>query len=274
MPRGRPRKELDRSTPAGLLGAKVRDLRDAKGWDSEELARRVFSSKTVIDKVETAKATPSEDLVRKLDSVLDANGALLELWPLLPFQSFEDYAEEFLANQKRAVKLYEYSQVVPGLMQTRAYARAMAQSGEMVTGDDPESVADLRMERQAILDAPGAPWLLAVLDEAAIRRVVGSKAVMVEQLEHLLKLSDRPRVEVRVLPFGETVPFVLVGSLSILTMRSGVTYAYTEGISTGRMLQGDEATAYSVLYDRVLSSALSPTRSTDLIRTAIEEYGK
>lgn len=273
MPRGRPRLDLDRSTPAGLLGAKVRDFRDAKGWTPAVLAEKVFVSETLINKVERGKASPSEALAKNLDRKLGAGGQIEELWPLLSIQTFEDYAEEFLNHQKRAVKIQEYSQVVPGLAQTRAYALTLAESAEIVTGNDPQSVADLRMERQAILDAAGAPWLLVVLDEAAIRRVVGSKAVMVEQLEHLLKLGQRRRVEIRVLPFGDTVPAVLPGSLSILTMRSGVQYAYTEGITTGRMFQGDDATAYAVLYDRVLSNALSAQRSTDLIRKAIEEYG-
>lgn len=274
MPRGRPRKDLDRSTPAGLLGSKVRKFRDAKGWNPEELARRVFSNETAIIKVETGKATPSEDLTRNLDEVLGANGELIELWPLLSVQTFEEYAEEFLSLQKRAVKLYEYSQVVPGLMQTSAYALALAESAHVVTGLDPASVADLRMQRQSILDEPDAPWLLAVLDEAAVRRMVGSRDLMVEQLEHLLKLSERSRVEVRILPFRDTVPAVVVGLLSILTMRSGAMYAYTEGLASGRMIHGEDATAYSVLYDRVLNSALSSTKSTQLIRTAIEEYGK
>ncbi|MCX5380783.1 Scr1 family TA system antitoxin-like transcriptional regulator [Streptomyces sp. NBC_00091] len=265
--------DLDRSTPAGLLGAKVRAFRDAKGWSVAELATRVFVSETLINKVERGKASPSEALARNLDRALGAGDQLTELWPLLSVQTFESYAEEFLNHQKRAVKIQEYSQVVPGLTQTRDYALALAESGEIVTGNDPQAVADLRMERQAILDAAGTPWLLVVLDEAALRRFVGSRAVMVGQLEHLMKLCERSRVEVRVLAFGDTVPAVLPGSLSVLTMRSGVQYAYTEGITTGRMFQGEDATAYSVLYDRVLSCALSATRSIHLIRKAIEEYG-
>ncbi|MGW5397756.1 helix-turn-helix domain-containing protein [Streptomyces sp. NPDC003952] len=274
MPRGRPRKELDRSTPAGLLGAKVRDFRDMRGWSTEELAEKVFSSKTTIDKVETAKTTPSLELTTNIDKVLGANNAILELWPLLSVQTFEDYAADFVEAQKRAKILKEYGQVVPGLLQTRAYALALAESAQLVTGHDPVSVAESRIARQSILDAPNAPWLLAILDEAALRRVIGSKAVMVEQLEHLLKMSERPRIEVRVLPFTDAVPAVVVGSLSVLTTRGGAQYAYTEGLTSGRMFQGETATAYAVLYDRVLNNALSATASTELIRTAIEEYGK
>ncbi|MFF3672444.1 Scr1 family TA system antitoxin-like transcriptional regulator [Streptomyces sp. NPDC002120] len=272
--RGRPRLDLDRSTPAGLLGYKVRLLRDARGWTPKQLAEEVFSNESLIRKLERGQASPSQELVAKLDKKLDAGDELNELWPLLAIKTVTEYAEGFLDHQKRAKKIQEYSQVVPGLLQTYDYVLALAESMELVSGRDPLGVAESRVGRQAILDGPTAPWMLAVLDEAAIRRVVGSKAVMVGQLEHLIKLSERPRIEIRILSFGETVPAVLTGSLSVLTMRSGTTVAYTEGPSTGRMFQGSEADSYAVLYDRVLSSALPKTRSIDLIRAVIEEYSK
>ncbi|WP_078892629.1 helix-turn-helix domain-containing protein [Streptomyces sp. NRRL F-2580] len=273
-PRGRPRLDLDTSTPAGLLGSKVRRMRDARGWTPKQLADEVFSNESLIRKLERGQASPSEGLVAKLDKVFDAGDELNELWPLLAIKTVTEYAEGFLDHQKRAKKIQEYSQVVPGLFQTHDYAFALAESMSFVNGRDPVAVAESRVERQAILTGPSAPWFLAVLDEAAIRRVVGSKSVMVEQLEHLIKLSERPRIEVHVLSFGETVPAVLTGSLSVLTMRSGTTVAYTEGPSTGRMFQGSEADSYAVLYDRVLSSALPKTRSIELIRAVIEEYRK
>lgn len=269
---GRPAKDLDPTAGvAELLGSKVRELRKAKGWSQETLGGKVFSSTTRIAQVELATDPPNALLCQHLDDILEAKGALMELLPLLGKSQFESWAEVFLSRQAKAVKIHEYSPIVPGLLQTPGYARAMVASARIFHSRNPDEIVQDRMERQEILRRAKPPWLWAILAESTLHNVVGDRQVMREQLEVLLEAGASEHIHVQILPYDGTVPAALGGSLTILAMPRGEQVAYLEGIRGGSLLEGDEATPYSVLYDRLHGNAISLDASAALIRRVLEE---
>ncbi|MFJ7205662.1 helix-turn-helix transcriptional regulator [Streptomyces sp. NPDC098789] len=268
---GRPRKDLDTSTAPGLMGAKIRKLRDIKGWKPGELAKALWVSQGRVDQMELGIDPPNLEMVLRLEDVLDAGEELLELYPLLRNESFKDYARSFLVKQAKSKTIREYSLRVPGLLQTKAYATALMSLGD--PGANPASLAadaERRCERQEVLEGPDAPWLYVVLDVAALYKVIGSPAVMREQLEHLLKMTMKPNIHVQILL---TEAPSVGGSISILTSRSGEASAYTEGFDTGRYMQdAEDVERFQRIYDQVHAEAESPSSSEQLIREALRKH--
>lgn len=267
-------KDLDPSSSvAALLGTKVRRLRMARDLTQQQLGGKVFVSNTRIAQIELATDPPGWKLTEALDTVLSAEGALTELWPLIGLGPYEDWAAKFLELQATATVIHEFSQVVPGLAQTEGYARALLTEGQIFNEGNLETKIAARLVRQDILDGPTPPWFWMILDEAVLRRAIGGHRLMADQLSWLLELSQRPRVHVQVLPLSKPVAAAAGGSLSLLTLSQGHQIAYTEGIHSGRIVEDPEDVArYAVVYDRLQANALPPDESVALIRAAMEEH--
>ncbi|MFF1776966.1 Scr1 family TA system antitoxin-like transcriptional regulator [Streptomyces virginiae] len=253
------------------MGIKIRRLRDVRGLKPAELAKALYCSPGRVDQMELGIDPPNKDMVLRLEHTLEAKDELLELYPLLRNESFRDYARPFLVKQARAKTIREFSLLVPGLLQTKAYAVALMRLGDPeALASDIEEAAERRCERQEVLDGTDAPWLWVVLDHGALTKMIGSRDIMREQLESLLKAVKRPNIHVQILRVG--VPTV-GGSISILTSRTGELSAYTEGFDVGRYMQDNEdAERYQRIYDQLQAEALAPSQSEKLIREALRKY--
>lgn len=169
-------------------------------------------------------------------------------------------------------------QVVPGLLQTRAYAEAV------ITGALPETPTQeiekrvqVRMRRQDRVTEDGPLRLWTVLDEAALRRVVGSRSLMREQLEHLVETSQLPHVTLQVLPFGAGAHPGLNGQYSILefpdTTDSSV--VYIEGVTSDLYLEkAPDVQNYSVMYEHLRAQALSTDQTRQFIADIAKDYAR
>jgi uncharacterized protein DUF5753 len=116
-----------------------------------------------------------------------------------------------------------------------------------------------RLGRQERLRSPGRPALWVILDEAVLRRPVGGRAVMQEQLERLLDAAAQRHVVLQVLPFDHGAHEAMGGSLTILTQPGGSVAAYTEGSDYGQLVEeAAEVSCYKVIYDRLRAAALPP----------------
>lgn len=267
----RPPKELTpEKSVEDLLGSKIRKLRLARGWEITELAAKVFVSPGRISSIETANDPPGRDLTLKLEQVLDAKGALLELQMLIRTEAFKNYAQRFLRDQAGARSIHEFSPGIPGLLQTADYARALM--GLDVT-DDPEGLEDAvvrRVERKEVFDRNNPPWLWVVLAEPALYQVHGSPEIMAEQIDHLLEMSERPYINIQVLPIDQpAVP----GSISLLTLRDGTRTAYGEGVNTGTYYQEPEdVDRLQRIYDHVQAGALGIDASAQVMRDARRKH--
>jgi hypothetical protein len=128
------------------------------------------------------------------------------------------------------------------------------------------------MERQLILDRETPPLLWAVLDEQALHRLVGGATVMREQLAHLLDLSQRPNINIQVVPYSAGAHYALSGAFAIADADDTTRVAYLETVTEGYILESPSAVAeVMVIFDTVRAEALSRTASRDLIRKRAEE---
>jgi transcriptional regulator with XRE-family HTH domain len=263
---------------AALFGARVRRLRTAAGLTQAELGDRTHVVSTRITQIERASgAKPTLELARALDAVLGADDLLVELWPYVYREAFPDWSRKFMEHSERAVAIREYAaHVVPGLLQTEDYARAVLKVGRTLRSKEQlEERVGLRMGRQERLGTPDGPELWVVLDEAVLRRPVGGRAVMREQLTRLLGTAAEPHITVQVLPFDQGEHDFMGGSLTVLTMPDGSEIAYTEGAHDGQLTEDpDEVRSFALTYDRLRAAALPPLMSLDMIRSAMEGYNR
>lgn len=179
-----------------------------------------------------------------------------------------------LETEAREMRTYQ-QQLIPGILQTAAYARAVIQAAR--PDDDAEAVerrVAVRLDRQKAMTGPRPMRLWAVIDEAAIRRVVGGREVMREQLDQLADLADRPGVQLQVLPFDAgahaamETPFVILGfdapDPDVVYVDTGMSALFVE---TAREVAG-----YTLVFDHLRASAQGPGESMRLLREAAQDF--
>nr|WP_210036117.1 helix-turn-helix transcriptional regulator [Pseudonocardia parietis] len=189
------------------------------------------------------------------------------------WQPFNDTMPEWfstyvgLEQAAATIRTYE-PQFVPGLLQTEGYARAVIELGRPGPAEDIDRRVALRMGRQQILESPSAPEFWAIVDEAALRRPVGSDQVMRDQLEHLLKISDLPNVTLQVLPFNQSGAAATGGPFILMRFADAdlPDIVYLEQLTSALYLdKRTDVETYLVLIDRLAAAALTPRRARALI---------
>jgi transcriptional regulator with XRE-family HTH domain len=271
------------------LGTELRNLRESNGYKLEEVAAQLGVAPSTLSRIETGKApTKSAYLNQLLEmyGVVDAGQrqVLVDMareghrkgwWAayddVLP-SGFDIYVG--LEAETAAVRSYEIS-VVPGLLQTPDYARAVLREMFPRHGAGQiDRLVDLRMERQRRLgdDPPLEVW--AILDEAVVRRPVGGKQVMRDQLDRLLDLALRASITLQVLPFDCGAHAGHGGPFSILEFpnRSDGEVAYVESVAGILYLEKDREVRTRVeAFDRLRAAALAPAASVELIARVAQE---
>jgi transcriptional regulator with XRE-family HTH domain len=260
---------------AALFGSQVRRLRTAAGLTQAQLGAKTHVVSTRITQVERSSgAKPTLELARALDAALGADGLLVDLWPHVYRESFPDWSRTFMAYSAQAAAIRQYTaHVVPGLLQTEEYARAVLSVGLSLESEEQlEERLSARLERQKRLASSERPELRVILDESVLRRPVGDDDVMRRQFAHLLKAAAEPHITVQVLPFAAGAHDMLGGSLTVLTLPNGSEVAYLEGAHHGQLFEDpDEVGRFAVTYDRLGAAALPPFMSLGMIRSAMED---
>ncbi|MEV8077368.1 helix-turn-helix transcriptional regulator [Streptomyces pseudogriseolus] len=259
---------------AALFGARVRRLRTAAGLTQAELGALTHVVSTRITQIERASgAKPTLGLARALDAALGADDLLVELWPYVYREAFPDWSRKFMEYSERAVGVRQYAaHVVPGLLQTEDYARAVLGLDALLTSEEQlEERVAARMGRQDRLASPDRPELCVILDEAVLRRPIGGPAVMRKQLRRLLDAAEERHITVQVLPFDQGGHEAMGGSLTVLLLPDGSEVAYTEGADYGQLIEEPSNIGrYKLIYDRLRAAALPPIMSLDMVRSAME----
>ncbi|MEV8638807.1 helix-turn-helix transcriptional regulator [Streptosporangium sp. NPDC051023] len=155
--------------------------------------------------------------------------------------------------------------LVPGLLQTADYARAVFRGGMVIDGETIERRVHARLARQRILERDQPPNLWAVIDEAALAKHVGGVAAMREQIHHLITMAARPNIGIQVLPNAVGAHASMTGSFTILSYPApdDPELVYIETGTNGDLyLEGaEEVERYTLKYDHVRASALSADAS-------------
>ncbi|CAM5668887.1 XRE family transcriptional regulator OS=Streptomyces alboniger OX=132473 GN=CP975_14970 PE=4 SV=1 [Streptomyces alboniger] len=272
------------------LGQELRRLRELKGMTAEEVAERLLVSQSKISRLENGRRSISQRDVRDLCGVYEVEDhrivdSLMQMakdsrqqgW----WHSFGDIPYSvYIGLETDAASLRVYDpQVVPGLLQTRAYAEALI-TGALpeTTPTDIEKRVQVRMRRQERISAPENPLRLwTVLDESALRRVVGSRHLMRDQLEHLVEQSQLPHVTVQVIPFDMGAHPGLNGQYAILEFPDAAdsSVVYIEGVTSDLYLEkANDVQQYSVMYEHLRAQALNVDQSRQLIADIAKEYAR
>jgi Domain of unknown function (DUF5753) len=164
--------------------------------------------------------------------------------------------------------------VVPGLLQTERYARAILSTGVGATEDEIEELVAARMERQRILERDHPPELWVILDEGVLRRPVGGSDVMREQLIHLGEMARRPHVVVQVIPLGAGGHQGLNGGAFVVAdFEDAATIAYQDTAVSGQIIEdASEADALAHTWDTLRLEALPRAASLSLIEEAATQW--
>ncbi|PZT75452.1 DNA-binding protein [Streptomyces sp. AC1-42W] len=271
-----PEEDAMPASPAGMLAARAGRARAQRGLSLRALAEKLGYPHTYLSRVERGEQLPSEALADALDEFYGTEGLFAELLVVAVAAEVPVYGRKVLEEEKRAARIQTFnSSVVPGLLQTENYASALFT--ESMPGKDAEQVAlqvATRSHRRAVLDSSTPPLYWAIMDEAALRRPVGGPAVMADQFRHILDvIENNSAVRVQVLPFSCGVHPLLGGSLSLLTLRDGVTFAYVESFASGTPVDAPaEVLELTMLLDIARSKALDSRESVSLLRKYLKEY--
>ncbi|MFD9630763.1 helix-turn-helix domain-containing protein [Streptomyces violascens] len=269
-------KDLDPSaSPRAFLGAELRFAREKSGLTQDELGQPLFVSGSFIGQLESGTRRMHLEYARQIDQILGTNGFFTRNCVAAAKSKYPDHFAEAAEAEAVATTIREYAPLlIPGLLQTEAYARAVFRAYQP-TAPDPviDDLVTARLDRAHLLADPTTPMLWAVLDEAVLRRVVGGRAVMAEALAHVAALGFRHRIIVQVLPFEAGAHAALDGGLKLMAFVDAPPLAYVDGLGTGWLLD-DPATVtrHELTYDLVGASALSPQESLALIESVAEDY--
>ncbi|NNH73902.1 helix-turn-helix domain-containing protein [Nocardia uniformis] len=270
------------------LVLRLRELREQHGFDSATFAKRVGFTPANWSHVEKGRRVLTVNTIGPVLELLDVDGeereellALLAAskergwWAkssaLIGTELQRYYGMEYGAE---AIRSYD-SLVVPGLLQTEEYARALISADVMIRPVQVEQLVAVRIRRQQRLYGDDRPELTAVVSEATLRQQIGGPKVLRGQLEHLARLLEElDTVAVRVIPFTATAGAILGGSsfhLLDFASPSLPTFGWAESaVFGGPVDDADQVRDLAFAYVRALDQSLSRSDSLDMIRTYIK----
>ncbi|MFF2509202.1 Scr1 family TA system antitoxin-like transcriptional regulator [Streptomyces sp. NPDC058067] len=265
----------DNPVSRAKYGEELRRRRESLGLTQEELSELSIISRSQIAHIEAGRRRPDAEDARRLDKALGAGGFFERFLPALDGRLVAEHFEEALEFEGQATAIRVYGpKLVPGLLQTEAYARAVLGSGHPPKTDEQrDKLLATRLNRARILDRFDSPLVWTMLDEAVLRRPIGGPAVMCQQLRHIVELGESRRIRVHVLPYTVGVHALLEGVVSLMWFEELPPIAYVEGFKTGRVWELPSVVREcQVAYDHALGDALSHRKSLALIRSVAEDY--
>jgi hypothetical protein len=179
-----------------------------------------------------------------------------------------------LEEETASIRTFEQA-VVPGLLQTEDYARALVRGGPLeLDPDEVERLVEVRVTRQQVFSKPDRPQLWVILDEGAIRRIVGGPTVMRAQFQHLMAMTEQGKTTIQVVPYSVGAHPGTAGSFTILGFAEpgeiDVVYIETVGGSVS-VDKAEEVRHYATAFDHLRAVALSPGDTRVMLLAVSEE---
>jgi transcriptional regulator with XRE-family HTH domain len=272
-----------------VLGGHLRRLREQAGMTTERAAASIRGSHSKISRMEHGRVGFKE---RDISDLLTLYGvvdgpereALLKLareantpgW----WQAYSDilptWVEPYFGLEAAASFIREFElQFVPGILQVEEYARAVMRLGNLVSEEEVTRRAQARVSRQSILKREDAPKIWCVLDEGALRRVIGGPEVMRAQIEHLIAMCDNPNITLQILPFSAGAHRAMGGPFTILryTEPDLRDVVYIEQLTSALYLdRPTDIDAYLAVIEEVCLQAEPSVKTPAFLRKVLESY--
>jgi transcriptional regulator with XRE-family HTH domain len=261
------------------LARALRRLRETSNLTIEQVAEKLEISPSTVSRIETAHVRVRPRDLRELLDIYGVTGAqrdeLLKIarergqqpW----WQEYKDLPNIAVASfEAEAASISQYSSLlVPGLLQTEAYASVVLKAIRLdAKPGDIERRLQLRMSRQALLTDENAPTYRVVLDEAVLRRMVGGRQVMHEQVRRLIDAAELPSVTLQVLPFSAGAHAGMDGEFTIFSYRTPADpdVVYIENTGGDAYIENTDVTRrYNSIFDHLRSVALDPAESVQTL---------
>ncbi|MES9591455.1 MULTISPECIES: Scr1 family TA system antitoxin-like transcriptional regulator [unclassified Streptomyces] len=260
------------SPTARMIADVARALRIQRGWTQEQEGREIGYSAAAISAMETCAQPASDAMLVELERVLGkGTGVFLTAQRYMRMERLPEQFQDYALLEEAAVSLQLFAtNVIHGLFQTEAYARALIGGGCPPLSDDRvEDLVQLRMARNVLFDRDPLPMIEVIIDEAVLRRVIGSEEIMREQLLHLVECARRRNVTLLVLPldagkYGEYAGDR--GSMNLLETPEHEHLVYLEPQDESILISDPaKVSIYAQRYAKIRSQALGPRESLDLI---------
>ncbi|MFD0561552.1 helix-turn-helix transcriptional regulator [Kitasatospora saccharophila] len=251
-------------------GSEAQLMRTKRGWSLAKLAEEVHFSTSTLSRVENGDIKVPNGLSELLDQVFETDGFFSRILPLARQEAHPAKYQEILATADQAVLDESYSPIIHGLLQTPAHAWHLLRAGHPYLSDEEiKERVKARLGRQLRLRSQECRYSF-ILDESALRRQIGTREEMAEQLQVLLDVARLPNVELQVLPFSAGAHSEYA-SLWLLTTPDGERLAYEESSRTGIVFEEThEVTERQALYNRLRAQALSYEETELSIRSTLE----
>nr|WP_237530688.1 helix-turn-helix transcriptional regulator [Streptomyces sp. SID3212] len=255
-----------------FYATELRRRREAAGMSQRALAKEALMAPSLLNKVEAARRLPTKPLSVVADKMLLADEFFTRLWPVVIKHAYPAWFRPYVELEEAATVIRSFQvQLIPGLLQTSEYARAVLAGGRP-NRDTVEELVTARLARQHILERPAPPELWLVLDENVLRRRVGSVDTMRGQLARLREAAETPHIVLQIVPYDAGGHAGMDGPFSALTLDEGPDVVYVDGFLQGQIFaEPDKIKAAARTYDLLAAVALSPDRSIDLINDAMKD---
>ncbi|TPQ20369.1 helix-turn-helix domain-containing protein [Streptomyces sporangiiformans] len=258
-----------------MVGAQLGVLRRAAGFTQRTLAERALVDEETIASIEQGRRPLKEDFAELLDRVLDSKGVLSAALDHMPeVDLFPRWAEEFIDLERESLALSSYeNQVLPGLLQTEAYARAVLRNKvPTLCEDDIEQRVAARIERKEILHRKDPPTASFIISESVLMDRLGGDEVYVDQLRRILVWAGLPGVTLQVMPTGREFHAGLDGPFVLIETHDHQRVAYVEGQRQGWLIvEPDEVSILERKYAMLRTQALNPQETKCLLDRLLGE---
>jgi transcriptional regulator with XRE-family HTH domain len=274
-----PRKDPDASANVpSFYGAELRYRRELAGLTLEQLAEGSFRGIPFLSQIERGERRMPVDLARHVDKVLGTDGFFerrCEDARKARQSGHAEYFADVAEMEKDAETIEDWApMLVPGLLQTAPYARAIVRAAMPRASDDEvEEKVNARMRRTALFDSAGPPKFWAILDESLIRRPALPHEPMAELLEHIAQLIRRTHSILQIVPETSAAHPFMMGMTRFMTFADAPPVVYTESLHSGQLIDYPALVKqYRESYDLLRAAALPPEASLSMIEAAAEDY--
>ncbi|MFI5915401.1 helix-turn-helix domain-containing protein [Dactylosporangium sp. NPDC051541] len=267
--------------PRFQLGKQLRELREKARLTTEDVGLQLDCSPSTISRMEGGKVGIRRSTLERLLEIYEVTDQeQIDTLVVLARQGktrgwFARYGDlpasysRYIGLESSAVEMRDYEAlVVPGMLQTEEYTRALlAASASTAESDETgEAHVKARRERQNLLTREEQPLqLIAVLDESVIRRSIGGVDVMRSQLKHLADMGRARNVTVQILPFSGGAYAGMAGSFAILKFQDAPSVVYAEAMTGDIYPAADDVQRYADVFENLRAAALSPLESIKMI---------
>ncbi|MFG3005726.1 helix-turn-helix domain-containing protein [Streptomyces calvus] len=271
------------------LSIELKKLREKSALTCAQVGEALDWSGSKVNRMETGSGRVQPSDIDALCRFYDTSDELREFlkslareaktrgWWQVHGAGVPEWFNIYIGLEQDASTLRQYQcELLPGLLQIEAYIRELHTTGAHLSAEDIDRAVRVRLERQEMLTRPDSPDAWFIVNEGAVRNVIGNRELMRQQLERVLDAATLPSVTLQVLPF-DSGTYPATGSFTMLGFPApeDPDLVYRDGITDAVYLEGEHhVREYTRAFDGLRAAALSPQRSARLIGSVLKEYAK